>query len=94
MTLSNSEAWALILGILMPFLISFLKQPSWPRWVKVGLAVSVSVVAGLGTAYFDNQLVFTPLKAVVDFAIVLAGSQAFYLRWFQDSSLEQTLREW
>lgn len=93
MVLTNSEAFALVLSILTPFLVSFIKQPNWPQWIKLGLAVGISVIAGTGTAYFDNQLVFTPLKAVVDIAIVLAGSQAFYLRWFKDTALEQKLSE-
>ena len=93
MTLTNSEAWALVLGILTPFLVSFLKQPEWPRWVKVALAVSISIGAGFGTAYFDNYLVFTPLKAVVDIAIVLAGSQAFYLKWFEGTNIGSVIEK-
>ena len=97
MTLTNSEAWALILSIIMPFMVSLLKRPEWPRWAKVSLAVGLSLVGGLGTAFFDNQLAFTWVKAVVDAAIIIAGSQAFYLKWFEGTvigaAIEKRLRE-
>ena len=44
----NLEMWQLVVGALLPAIVSFFKNQAWPDWIKLvllfGLAVAVSVI--------------------------------------------------
>lgn len=91
--MSNADAWAVIVGVVMPFIISTLKNAAWPKQAKFALALGLSLVGGGLTAYFGGQLVFSWERALVDAAIVFTAAQAFYKLWIEDSQVDRLLTE-
>ena len=89
--IDNSEAWAVIVGILMPLVISWLKDVSWPDRAKFYFSVGLCIVAGGLTSLFAGQLVFSWQNAVVDIAIVFLAAQVFYKGWFEGTGWERRL---
>ena len=89
--LTNSEAWAVLVGAVLPFVISYLKGCSWDDNVKFAFAVVICAIAGVGNAYFAGQLALTKERALVDFAIIFMASQGVYKLWFEGTGINATL---
>lgn len=79
--MSNPDALAYILGIILPLVATMIKQAAWPGMAKVALAWGLAIAAGIGTAYVSGQL--TPGQALVDIAVVLGLSQTIYATFFE-----------
>lgn len=91
--MTNAEALAIILeGFFLPFIVSLIKRPDWPKRGKIALAVGGSLVAGLATAYVSNSLILSWERVLVDVALVLVASQGMYRLWFERSIIEERLR--
>ncbi|WP_199896714.1 hypothetical protein [Streptomyces niger] len=53
--MTNAQMWALIVGFLSPLLISVVNRPHWSSAIRASVQVAVSVLVGLGTAYFAGD---------------------------------------
>ncbi|WP_196942856.1 hypothetical protein [Streptomyces sclerotialus] len=53
--MTNAQMWALIVGFASPLLISVINQPHWSSTARAAVQVAVSVLVGLGTAYFAGD---------------------------------------
>ena len=71
--------------ILLPFVISLLKNPKWSRNTKQVFAIGFSILATLGIFLFNNQLNISDL--VMTIMIVTLAVQGFYTKWFSDLKL-------
>jgi cell division protein FtsL len=79
------EAAALIVGILMPLLVSVLKQAGLPRQVNLLIALAACAGAGVLTAYATGQL--TGQAIIVSVAIIFSAAQVAYQAYWRDSKL-------
>lgn len=79
--LADTTAWSALLGLFTPYLVALVNQPSWPRQVRTGVAIAVSVVVGVATSAANGTFTH-PLSTFGSVAIVLAASQAAYGRLF------------
>lgn len=89
--MSNSDALAVLVGIGMPALVSWLKECTWPdKWQRI-LAFGVSLGLGFATSYFAGGLVLDWNHALIDTAIVFAAGQATYKLWFKKTEVNARL---
>lgn len=72
-------AWVLALGLALPLLTAIVQQPSWPKWLRVVVAVVAAVLSGLGVWVANHGLDFSSPAAIVSTVLgVLAASQIAY----------------
>ena len=89
--MSNSEAWAVVAGILLPLLVSLIKQADWPSKAKFALAVVLSLAAGAAASYFGGRLTIGWEWVLMDTAIVLAEATAIYKLFFEGGRVDTFL---
>lgn len=79
------EQWSLVVGFLLPALVSIVNRAEWKAWVKAVVALLASVVVGTVTAMLGGQ--FTGANWVTSIGIVFGVSQAAYLTWWKNSDI-------
>ena len=89
--MDNSQAVSVLVGIVLPFLISWLKQSDWDHKGKFLVAVVVSVIAGFATSWAAGNLIWAWEKALIDAAIVISVSQGFYKLILEDRDWDKRL---
>jgi hypothetical protein len=89
--MSNSEAYALIIGLIMPFIISRFKSMDWDAKTRFWFSAILCLAAGAANAFINNQLVWNWNTAIVDVAIVFTAAKTFYDGWFKDTAIEKSL---
>lgn len=92
MEIGPANALPITIGLLMPPLISFIKDVAWPRQGKIAVALVISCLGGIASAWVRGGLMLTLENVMVDVAIVVVEAQAFYRLWFQASTFEASLR--
>lgn len=65
-----------IASVVMPFIVSLLKNPAWSAELKLGLAIVVAVALGAAVAVVDGGVTLVTLTANI--GQVLGYSQIFY----------------
>ena len=81
---------SLALGLLVPGVVAFLKNVTWPRWQRVLLAGAVSMGTAVGSLFVQGEL--NSLKDVVaNTALVWAVATAFYKLHFGNTDLNLKL---
>lgn len=93
MTDGIREFLSLVLGIvfsvLMPALVSWLKQSSWPEWKKVGLALLVAVALGALTVLAKGEIDLQDLATAV--TAIFTAATIIYRTWFRETRLNGIL---
>lgn len=77
-------AWGTILGIVLPYLIAVVQQPTWTGTTRRIVAIVVSVLVGVVTAYVNGNLTNvapTATSVLAAVAAVFVASQAVYARF-------------
>lgn len=73
-----------------PFIISWIKDDTWPKWVRFLCAVIVSAIGGILVAYSSGELTFTERPILIVVAVITLTIAQFKL-WFKDSGLEDVI---
>ena len=89
--MDNSQAVSVLVGIVIPFVVSWLKSADWAPKGKFLVALIVSVVAGFATSWAAGNLVWAWDRAVIDAAIVVSVGQGFYRLILEDSGIDKKL---
>lgn len=92
LTFTQSDAQLVagfLASVLVPFVVSWLKQPSWPSWLRLVVAVLVSLVGGLLTVYIAGGL--DGGSIIVAALAIFTASQAHFASWFQGLGIEARL---
>lgn len=89
--MTNSEALAIIVGLGMPLLVSWLKNAAWSTRQKFLLAVGISLVLGFATSFFAGDVDLRWERILADMAIVFMASQGVYKLWFEGTPLDKRL---
>lgn len=87
--MGNVEAAALIIGIVMPVILTLLKQVGWPPKVNFIIALVACAGAGVLTAWASGM--FTGTAVIVAIATIFSIAQVEYRLFFND--LEAKLNE-
>jgi len=91
--MTKTAAVAAIVGVLIPFVISILKQAKLPRWANMLITIIVCAGAGLLTVYAVGDLSFTPSNILVTIGLVFVASQAVYASYWRESPVEPIINE-
>ncbi len=83
------EAAALIVGIVMPLLVTLLKQAGWPKKVNFAIALVACAGAGVLTAWASG--LFTGTAVIVAIATIFTIAQTEYRLFFAGTEIEQLL---
>lgn len=67
-----------LLGVILPFVIQWLKNNEWNRKLKFLFALFISVIVGFLSAYFTNNLIFDIEKILTTIGYIFAISQTVY----------------
>jgi membrane associated rhomboid family serine protease len=89
--MDNPEAISLIVGIVMPLVITIIKQAGLERWVNFAITILVCAAAGTLTAWACGQL--NPANILGSIAAVFAASQAVYAAYWKGSDVESEVNE-
>jgi hypothetical protein len=77
----------IVTGTVIPVVVLWLQQVSWPGYYKFGLAAALSVIAATLMAYSDGKL--TTASLVNDFATIFTVSQTVYFTFFRALNLHK-----
>jgi hypothetical protein len=80
---------SLVQGLLLPFLVSFLKGQQWGNNVKMLFSMGVSLVVSAATLLVQNDFNWEYL--LTNAALIWASAQVVYKTWFQDTAVNATL---
>jgi hypothetical protein len=81
--MSNAAAWALLVGLAVPFATGLLVKASWPAWGKALVCVIFSAAVGFGTIWVAGELALTWSNALVTIAAVV-GAATVSFRYIVD----------
>lgn len=87
--MSNLEMWALIVGFLLPPVLSILIQTGWSAQVQSVVAFLAAALAGAGTAYFQGDL--TGKRFVEAALVVLVTTIATYKGFWKPTKVSPTI---
>lgn len=76
--MEDAASWGLIIGVVTPYLVALVNQPSWSDTARRVTAVLVAVAVGLGNAYFNGDIDFEVETVLASIAAVLVASQTVY----------------
>lgn len=79
----------LLTSILLPFVISLLKNVSWSQRTKQIFAIVFSAFASFGILLFDNKL--GKIDGILAILITILATQGNYKIWFSASPFESVL---
>jgi hypothetical protein len=85
------EFLTLACGLLMPFLVSWLKGRNWPDWAKVLLSLGLSIGGGALVALADGSLDFQTLTR--SSTAVFTSATVFYKLWFEKTTVNSQLEQ-
>jgi len=89
--MDNTQTIALLIGALMPFIITLVKQSGLNRWWNLLIAVASCGIAGTLTVWARGELQWGNWLAVV--GVVFVASQAVYAAFWKDSGVETKIDE-
>ena len=92
MNMTNAAAAALLIGAVMPFLISVIKQVKFPKWANWLIAAVLCAGAGTLTVWATGGFShFQTANLLVIMATVFVASQAAYAAYWKGTSTEDKL---
>jgi hypothetical protein len=71
---TDTQMWALIVGVLLPPVVAAVQQPGFPTWLRSVIAVAASAVAGFVTVLVTGQLGGRSVVTAVLLTLVAAVS--------------------
>lgn len=81
--IANAAVAVVIIGALMPYAVSLLKQVGWPKWANMGVTILLCAIAGTVNVWANNG--FNNFRwenlAIVIGAIFLASQAAYAAYW-------------
>ncbi len=67
-----------LLGVILPFFIEWIKQSNWKREINFLIAIITSIVVGIMSAYFTNNLIFEIDKVITTTTYIFTVTQIIY----------------
>lgn len=79
-------AIAALVGLVLPMVITIVKQAGLPRWANLIIAIGSCIIAGTVTVWARGQLDWANWTVAV--SAVITASQAAYAAYWRDSGIE------
>lgn len=89
-------AAALIIGNMIPFLLSVIVQVKFPRWVKLALSIAICTAAGMLTLYAAgglNWASWSSQNLLITIGLIFGASQALYASYVKGSPVMTVINE-
>lgn len=87
-----SITFSVIAGLVVPFLVSFLKSKAWSTQVKQLVAIVVSLVVGAGITIIDNGVAIANWQDfLANFGIIFTVANVWYSQYFGDTAINAKL---
>lgn len=83
---------SVLVGAVLPVVVSLLKNVEWSRNWKTLFAVGVSFVAATISALLNGDISGWE-EFIANLGVIHASSQVIYQGWFKDSNVDETLTE-
>lgn len=83
----------LVLGLVTPFMVSFLKNPKWSTSVKVGLTAVISILLAIAVEFSSGTLVWSIESILPSAATIFATATILYKTLIADTVLNGTLEK-
>lgn len=87
--MSNLVMWNLVIGALLPLVISVLQQPRFSSQTRSIITVVVCALGGLGTAYFNGD--FEAADITGSILIVAVATITFYKGFFKPTGVSSAI---
>lgn len=87
--MSNLEMWALVVGALLPPVLSIIMQSGWSEQIQAVVAFIACAIAGAGTAYFQGDL--TGRRFVEAGLVILVTTIATYKGFWKPTRISPTI---
>ncbi|WP_223731871.1 hypothetical protein [Streptomyces purpurogeneiscleroticus] len=87
--MTNAQMWALIIGFVSPLLISVVNRPQWSSAARASVQMAVSVLVGLGSAYFAGD--FAGKDVISSILIASVSAISAYKGIFKPTGASPTL---
>jgi FtsH-binding integral membrane protein len=88
---TDAAMYALLVGFLLPPVLSIVIQTSWSEKLKAAVAFAACLVAGAGTAYFAEDLTLRSFASAA--LIVLTTGMATYRNFWRPTGISPTIEE-
>lgn len=92
-----AQAWAIILGVVTPIIVAFVRKPTTSRLAAQLISLAVAVVIGIGNLAVQgvfNDLTITPARVLTLLAAVIGASQAAYVLLWKPTGVEPAIDGW
>lgn len=87
-----SVTFAVIAGLIVPFVVSFLKNKTWSTQVKQLIAIAVSLVVGVGITFIDNGVSVDGWQDILaNFGVVFTVANVWYGQYFGNTVVNAKL---
>ena len=98
----NLAAALLLSGWVAAFVVQLIKRANWKSWVKLVLAIVISALVGIATAWVSGDVIgitakwgnLTAADVLAFGAIVFTAAQVWYHKLFGDQEWAQNLGKW
>lgn len=91
-TFTQADAQVLygfIASVLVPFVVAFLKQCHWPDWVKLVVAIGVSILGAVVSQWLAGAL--NGGSVIIAALGIFTAAQAHFKSWFTALGLDDWL---
>lgn len=88
---SDLVMWSAIVGFVLPPLVAFVNQATWPGWARALVALAACIGAGAGTAAFDGSL--TGQRWATAVLVVLTAALGFYTTFWKPSKIAPAIEQ-
>ena len=82
--------YAMVAGLLVPFVVSILKKNVWDKKIKITLAAITSLFGALISIYAAGSPMSASTLAGTGI-LIFAAAQAHYVAWFSSLGLDQQI---
>ena len=83
---------AALAGIIVPFIVSYMKNTAWSAKTKQVVAIVVSLVVAFGITAIDNGVKFDQWKdLLINLGVVFSVAQVFYQQYFGGTAVNAKL---
>ena len=89
--LSDYQMLSLLIGFVLPLVISVIQQPSWSKPLRAWVTLAVCVITGFLIVYTTGQL--NGKSLVTSILIVLVAALATYSKFWKPSSLSPVIEQ-
>lgn len=87
-----SVTFAIIAGLIVPFVVSFLKNKAWSAQIKQIVAIAVSLVVGVGITIIDNGVSISNWQDLLaNFGVIFTVANVWYGQYFGDTTINAKL---